>query len=348
MLKAIHEMDGCSASVCSASCKLMEKRGYNDPDKTWMLDTPVVEYTLDAMKKFPNEKEVNRDCAMAIGAIAINNAELSSRLGDAGAVEIINNMIRRYMDDGPLQSMDLMMGGMSGCLMGFVRENRIRWAKDGGIELNLKYMRKWYKEPGVVLQAAYSFSSGAQEPNEELFEQKGVIDDLAKMFMDWRMGYRIREEIMEATRHLAQHSWQIREKMVRANFIQAFKDEFTAVPNEKHRLQLACANLNILASANNTYLSFAARTGVPALALAAANKTYNNDDHHITYMEDTYTTREDCLELVNTLATDPKGRGKDNLIEAKAVEIADAITKSDGASMRLREDAIKLKSTLQR
>jgi len=316
---------------------VLAQRGYADSNKDWMLSLGGINASVEAMRRFPEDKGVQLACAGAAGGQSLFNRGNMALAGELGAVELVVAIMRRWPEDPTTQ-----IGGVSGCFMDFSAVNRDRWARAGGIELNIASVRTHYSRPDVVVQAAYGFSSGTHSPNEQRFADAGGIELVVDLMRDHAKSVRVREECMQATRPLVELSDSLRAHVVEAGYIPWLVATMRDAPTDKHQLQLACANLRELAGRNATHLAMAVKGGAAPLALRAVREAsgMGADGTHQEYIEASYTVREDCTELLAVLAGDDQARQE--LLQANATQELTTLLQQQPSNKRFQVKAREL------
>jgi len=312
VLQALNTMRNSPSDphVAEASCNIIHSRGFTDSSKDWFFDAKGLEPTIEALEAFPGSKGVQLACAQAVASMSLYNKRTSENAGSAGAVEMVVDIMRKWPNDPEMQ-----IGGASGCFMDYSSANRARWAKAGGIEINMASIERHFDNPDAVVQGWYAFSSGTQSPNTEHFVEAGGIELAIRTMKAHPKSYRVREETMQAMRQVGMHS-DLSKRAVEKGWLEEVLNALKEAPMDLHQQSVGCANLAVFSGRNAAFRSRAVKIGAADVALEALRvyprmMTVTNWPKPY---ELQYTVREDCLDLLAQLSLDQEG--KDQLQEA--------------------------------
>lgn len=292
----------------ASACADIGARGFADSSKDWMYDAGALEPILAALRRFPDDRNLQFSCCQAAGGMSLYNKRTMEAAGKDGAVELVLGAMKRWPQDPEMQ-----LGGLQGCFMDFSAANRLRWQQAGGIEANLQSIRNHYNNSAVVLQACYAFSSGTQEPNTEAFVKAGAIDLLVQVMRDHPTGFRVREEIMQAMKAVGSNP-QTRPALARTSYAREVVAAMRDAPMDFHQQSPGCANVAILAASNATLRAQFVEAGAPEAALAALRAfpemlRHRQVDWPEAY-DKQYTVYEDCTEALAALSSDAEARAR--------------------------------------
>jgi len=318
------------AAVQKASCGVIGARADQDTQKDWFLDLGGFDPPIDALRRFPDDEELQLLCEGAIASMCLYNKRNMEAAGDKGAVELTVGIMRKWSEDPRAQ-----IGGNMGCYMDFSETNRARWAKAGGIELNIASIDRFFNDSGVLVQAWYAFSSGTQPPNAERFVAAGGIERALRTMEHHPTGFRVREETMQAMRQVGLTP-ALSHKAIDMGWLKWVVTALRDAPTDLHQQSAGCANLAIYASQNTTHRSVAVREGAAEVAMAGLQnfaRMKSGAGWPAAY-DMQYTVREDCLEALAALAPDPEGQAR--LQAAGAAVTAQALMEENPLNIRIQ------------
>jgi len=294
------------------ACQEISWRSSQDTRKDWILDTGALEAIVAALKAFPQDKGLQLVCASGISGTCLFNRPLSLRAGEIGAVELIVDIMRRWPEDP-----DCQVGGMSGSFMDFSGENRKRWADYGGIEVNLDSIRRFYKNPKVVLEAMYAFSSGTED-NDVRLAKGGGLELFMDILRDHVQDYRVPEETFQAIKFIK--TPELQNRMIELGFPARTVEVMRKKSNDRFMQDPACRSLMSFLY-NATQRTIFARSGVTEVAFDAVfdfgqHLGEAKDNEHAMY--DGYRPDQTCMMVLASMAEEPEG--KERLVKLGARE----------------------------
>lgn len=289
-------------AILEMSCNILSRRGYVDSNKDWILETDAIPLSIQAMRRFPDSKAVQHSCAAALAGISLFSFKTQTAAGEAGAVELVVDMIRRWPMDPHMQEF-----GMCGCFNDFQPLNRERFAKAGGWELAMAALRNHPSDEFVVVQVGYVTSSGTQEPNAQAFADVGGIEMTLAAMKAHAHESRVREEYIGGMQAVLRHSEDLRNRAVKAGWIPEILAAMRDSPMDMHLMTWSCIALHVLAEKNHTFRNMIAGAGATQLALDAVQNTpamleHLGSDGHPLYAETQYTVGKSCTRRAHTLS----------------------------------------------
>jgi len=289
--------------IIEAGCNIIHGRGYTDPNKDWFLDIKGLEPVIEALESFPVVKGVQLACSQAVASMSLYNKRTMEAAGEGGVVELLVNIMRRWPEDPQMQ-----IGGASGCFMDYSSANRARWASEGGIEVNMASIVRFFDNPEAVLQGWFAFSSGAQPPNTERFAEAGGIELAIRTMRAHAKSYRVREEVMQAMRQVGKIS-DLSLRAVNKGWLEEVMKALKDAPSDMHQQSVGCANLAVYSGRNASFREKAVRLGAADVALEAlrAFPKMISPASWPKSFETQYTVREDCVDCLAQLSLDLEG-----------------------------------------
>lgn len=312
----------------------------NHVGKFWLYNLGGLHPLLRAMRRFPDDKDLQLVCAYGVGGLSLFAYDIMSAAGDHGAVELVVELMRKWPDDPRTQ-----IGGVHGCFMDFSSVNRARWEKAGGMELNVAAIRNHYENAEVQFTSWCAFSSGTQEPNQEKFAEIGGIELSVQVMRDHPKSFRVREEVMQSNRAVGMKAAHLRERQVAAGWIEEVATAMKDAPLDMHQQSPGCANLVILASNNETHRDRAIAAGAVELALEAV-KNFPRMYSPLQWEYDAqYTVYYDCISLLRHLAKNSTAR--ERLLKAGAAADVGSVMRGRPSDQQVQYEGAIILDILQ-
>eukprot|EP00408_Alexandrium_pacificum_P060321 CAMPEP_0171162524 /NCGR_PEP_ID=MMETSP0790-20130122/4635_1 /TAXON_ID=2925 /ORGANISM="Alexandrium catenella, Strain OF101" /LENGTH=369 /DNA_ID=CAMNT_0011627127 /DNA_START=128 /DNA_END=1237 /DNA_ORIENTATION=- len=310
-------------------CGAVGWRSGQDTRKHWILDTGALEAIVAAMRAFPRDKQLQLRCAGSISGTCLFNRPLSLRAGELGAVELVVDIMRRWPEDP-----DCQVGGMSGGFMDFSGENRARWAGCGGVEANLDSIRRFYRDPKVVLQAMFAFSSGTED-NDARVAKGGGLELFLDLLRDHAHSYRVPEETFQAIKFV--RTPELQSRMIELGFPARIVEVMRVNSDDRFMQDPACVSLMSFVY-NATQRAIFAKSGVAEVAFDAVfdfghHQGVAQDNEHAMY--DGYRPDQTCMKVLASMAEEPEG--KKRLVQLGARERLGDLLKTHPEEGRARK-----------
>jgi len=229
---------------------------------------------VKAMRRHQDALHVQILAAQSLEAIALFNRETSLAVADAGAIEAVVDLLRKYPMHPEVQKLTACLSSFND----FVPENRPRIRAAGGIELIFLAMRNHYNNPDVLFRTgcAISATSGDAGVAEAMAANDG-IPFLVQMMRDHLKSYRVGQEIMQATRNMQHIDAKYREELLRNGFVDAALDTIRGEMHERGTPTIGSSNLALVAFRNATLQNELLEKGAVELVLEALDRYTEKD-----------------------------------------------------------------------
>jgi len=137
---------------------------------------------LSAMKEHPENADLQQACSATLAAMVQWKGDLASKVGAAGAIELMTTAMRNHPDNVGVRTIMSYLGSFCD----FVEENRRRVNKAGAIELAHQLIADHYDaQTEVAYQCFASTQCPTPEENALKFLQFGYIEHSVKAMEDF-------------------------------------------------------------------------------------------------------------------------------------------------------------------
>jgi hypothetical protein len=216
----------------------------------------LIEAATEAMRSFPDDKEVQHACAMAQSSDILFNRPNGLRSGRVGGLNMTIAAYNRWLEDPLIMT----LGGAIGAWMDKCDENRAILRELGGIHSIFQNIRNnfhgklsdWNYEP--VKQSLFATSSSCWY-NQDLCHEEGAVELFVALWREHGGESKIAEESMQASKALMSYSDDYRSEFMRKGGAREMVGVLQKNPNDRGAVSLACITLSMFVGGISVELS---------------------------------------------------------------------------------------------
>mmetsp|Transcript_92446 Transcript_92446/g.270612 ORF Transcript_92446/g.270612 Transcript_92446/m.270612 type:complete len:512 (+) Transcript_92446:87-1622(+) len=315
-------------------CGIFSDFGWNDPQsKSVMLTMGAIDAAIAALKFHKGDASVEGPCYNGIAALSLYNREVSLRVGELGGVEMTLDYWRRNFDNPRA-----VVANYFGCYQDFAPENRARMRAAGAIRLMFEACGeggRHFWDAQAQFSVWCGFSSFHTKENHEEFARQGGARHTYVVFRDHAKSYRVREEILQATKGVCAHR-SVREELAKEGFFELLAGAVREEAKDPQIQALGLETLRTFVDSNATLRAGLVAEGGIGMALRALDvhapslldtrASWDSQNVYGSLNDDQYNVPGAAAEILYSMALEPDARK--SMIEANAVQRIDAAIKA--------------------
>merc|ERR1719282_843413 len=197
-----------------------------------------------AMRRWPDNMSLQSVCSGASCAMTLWDETNNRAFFEAGLTKLQLDGIKKWGHVTPAHG----LWGQNGCLMDFIPEHRIEFAKQGGIELFIELAYKYSNVTDAEIQQSIwdTFTTFCGEPNQQHCVDANILELYIMTMKKHPFTGRVRQEVLQSSRAVATGGPKFRKKLIESDFAEEIVKTITENPTRRAEMSVACGNIFVL------------------------------------------------------------------------------------------------------